>query len=133
MRLPLLFRVARIYDTELKEAPRAEAAYQQILELDPESEVALRGVETQKRAAGDHEGLIGLLLDRIERAPAPSARKALLHEVATLYEKQLRDGDNALVAFTQALSSDARDTEAARTSSAWPATTRRAGTRCSRC
>ncbi|MFI5308138.1 MAG: protein kinase, partial [Polyangiales bacterium] len=58
-RLALLYRVARLYDTELKEPTRAEAAYQQILELEPESEVALRGVETQKRAAGDHDGLIG--------------------------------------------------------------------------
>jgi tetratricopeptide (TPR) repeat protein len=111
-KLGLLFRVARLYDTELKEATRAEAAYQQILELEPENEVALRGVETQKRAAGDHEGLIGVLLDRTERTTAPAARKPLLHEVATLYDKQLRDVDNALLAWTQALVNDPRDAEA---------------------
>ena len=35
-----------------------------------------------------------------------------MHEVATLYERQLRDPDNALVAWTQALLSDPRDTDA---------------------
>ncbi len=111
-RLALLYRVARIYDTELKEPMRAEAAYQGILELDPESEVALHGIERQKRAVGDHEGLIGLLLDRIERTASAATRKPLLHEVAALYEKQIRDPDNALLAYAQALISDPRDAEA---------------------
>jgi tetratricopeptide (TPR) repeat protein len=75
IRLALMFRVARIADTELKDAVRAEAAYQQILELDPGNEVALRGIEGQKRAAGDHEGLVGLLLDRIERESSAETRK----------------------------------------------------------
>ena len=113
-RLSLLFRVARIYDTELKDPIRAESAYQRILEIDPGDLTAARGLETQKRAAGDHEGLVGLLLDRIERETEPDARKALLHEVAALYDKQLRDSENALVAFTQALLCDPRDADSIR-------------------
>jgi len=110
-RLGLLFRVARIYDTDLKETLRAEAVYQQIRELDPSSQVALRGIEACKRSRGDHAGLIEVLLDRLEQEP-PSVRKQLLHEVATLYEKQLRDTDNALIAWTQVLINDPRDTAA---------------------
>jgi hypothetical protein len=53
-KLTLLFRVARIYDTDLKETLRAEAVYQQIRELDPSSQVALRGIEGCKRSRGDH-------------------------------------------------------------------------------
>ena len=102
-RLLLLFRVARIYDIELKDPLRSESAYQRILEIDPGNEVALRGVEAQKRASGDHEGLVGLLLDRIERETDAQPRKALLQEVATLYEKHLRDPGNALFALSQAL------------------------------
>lgn len=111
-KLALLFRAARIFDTELKDAVRAESTYQQILELDPGNEVALRGVESGKRALGDHEGLIGCLLDRIDREQSVDMRKALLHEVAAIYEKQLRDSDNALVAWTQALTNDATDEDA---------------------
>jgi tetratricopeptide (TPR) repeat protein/tRNA A-37 threonylcarbamoyl transferase component Bud32 len=110
-KLSLLFRVARIYDTEIKETLRAEAVYQQIRELDSGSQVALRGIESCKRNRGDHMGLIEVLLDRIEQE-TPAARKALLHEVATLYEKQLRDTDNALIAWTQVLIADPRDSAA---------------------
>jgi tetratricopeptide (TPR) repeat protein/tRNA A-37 threonylcarbamoyl transferase component Bud32 len=111
VKLGLLFRVARIYDNDLKETMRAEAVYQQIRELDPNSQVALRGIEGCKRSRGDHAGLIEVLLDRIEQEPA-AVRKQLLHEVATLYEKQLRDTDNALIAWTQVLLADPRDTAA---------------------
>lgn len=112
VKLSLLFRVARIYDTELKDARRAEAAYHQILELQPDSEVALRGLEATKRAAGDHEGLLGVLLDRIDREQNAESRRALLHEVAGLYEKKLNSVDNALVAWTQALLGDPTDEKA---------------------
>jgi tetratricopeptide (TPR) repeat protein/tRNA A-37 threonylcarbamoyl transferase component Bud32 len=110
-RLGLLFRVARIYDNDLKETLRAEAVYQQIRELDPSSQVALRGIEACKRSRGDHAGLIEVLLDRLDQEP-PTVRKQLLHEVATLYEKQLRDTDNALIAWTQVLINDPRDAAA---------------------
>lgn len=110
-KLTLLFRVARIYDNDLKETMRAEAVYQQIRELDSTNQVALRGIEACKRSRGDHAGLIEVLLDRIEQENA-AGRKALLHEVATLYEKQLRDTDNALIAWTQVLIADPRDAQA---------------------
>ena len=113
-KLNLLFRSARIYDTEQRDALRAEAAYQQILELAPGDAVALRGLEANKRASGDHEGLVGLLLDRLETETRAESKKALLHEVAGLYEKQLRSPDNALLAYTQALLNDASDQEARR-------------------
>ncbi|MDH5671376.1 MAG: protein kinase [Myxococcales bacterium] len=113
-RIALLLRVARIYETEAKEALRAEAAYQQILELDPDNSAALRGVETAKRASGDHEGLLEILLDRVENEEDAEARQRLLREVASIYENQLRDPENALVAYTQALISDLSDDKAVR-------------------
>jgi tetratricopeptide (TPR) repeat protein/serine/threonine protein kinase len=113
-RLSLLHRAARIYATDLKDPLRAESAYQQVLAMEPENEVALSGIEAAKRAAGDYEGLIGALLDKIERTPGAQARTRVLLEVATLYEKRLRDPENALVAFTQALTTDPYDTEAAK-------------------
>lgn len=113
-KVDMLLRLARICDTELEDAIRAESAYQQILELVPGDAAAQRGLEAAKRASGDHEGLVGLLLDRLEHETQETARKSLLHEVATLYEKQLRDPDNALIAWTQALLGDPFDQEALR-------------------
>jgi serine/threonine protein kinase len=67
-KLVLLFRLARIYETETKDNKQAEAAYQSVLELDPNNRVAISGIESCKRASGDAEGLIGLLLDRVEKS-----------------------------------------------------------------
>ncbi|MDD9937402.1 MAG: hypothetical protein OXT09_27575, partial [Myxococcales bacterium] len=113
-KLSLLSRVSRIYDDELKEATRAEAAYQQILELDPGNDEALRGLESARRSAGDHEGVLELLLDRVESEEDAEARQALLREVAGIYDKELGDAENACIAYTQALVADPNDAKAAK-------------------
>jgi tetratricopeptide (TPR) repeat protein len=113
-RLTLLFRAARIYESDLKDALRAEAVYQQILELEPSNAIALRGVESARRASGDYNGLLEILLDRAVRETTLESRSALLHEVATLYEEKLLDGNNAVVAWVQALVQDPRDSRALR-------------------
>lgn len=114
VRLSLLFRAARIYESELKNPLRAEAIYQQINDLDPGNEIALRGVEAARRNAGDYTGLLEILLDRSERERAPDVRTGLLHEIAALYEEKLLDANNAAVAYTQALVHDPSDTRALR-------------------
>lgn len=113
-KLTLLFRAARIYETDLKDALRAESCYQQVLEVDPDSEVALRGVEAARRATNDHQGLVEVLLERIERESSDETRGALLHEVAGLYEEKLLDPNNAVVAWVQALVHDPQDPRALR-------------------
>jgi tetratricopeptide (TPR) repeat protein len=113
-RLALLFRAARIYETELKDALRAEASYQQILEIDGSNAVALRGIEAARRASGDHQGLIEILLDRIDREATTEARTSLLHEVATLYEEKLHDPNHAVLAWAQAIVNDPTDVRALR-------------------
>jgi hypothetical protein len=104
--LNLTFRAARIYELDAKDPLRAEAAYQRILELEPSNEVALRGLENSKRSQRDFNGLIGLLLDRVENETSPEARAETLAEVAGLYERELRDGENACIAWVQALAAD---------------------------
>jgi tetratricopeptide (TPR) repeat protein/serine/threonine protein kinase len=113
-RLTLLFRAARIYESDLKDPLRAESVYQQILELEPSNAIALRGVESARRASGDYHGLLEILLDRAERETSQETRSALLHEVAMLYEEKLLDGNNAVVAWVQALEQDPKDARALR-------------------
>ncbi|HEY2734508.1 MAG TPA: protein kinase, partial [Polyangiales bacterium] len=112
--LSLLFRAARIYETELKDPLRSEAIYQQILSLDESNAIALRGVEAARRASGDYPGLLEILLDRLDREQSPSARSALLHEMATLYEEKLLDEGHALIAWVQALVQEPQDARALR-------------------
>lgn len=100
----LLFRTARIQHQELKDHEGAERTYRLVLELEPDNAQAHNAIEEMHRERGDHEGLASLLLDRLENETAPEARAAILREVAQLYEEELEQPDNALVAYTQALS-----------------------------
>lgn len=113
-RVALLLRAARLYDTELRDTARAQQVYQQVLEIEPDSDAALLGLESIKRQSGDYEGLIGVLLDRVERKTEPAWRKPLLFEVASLYEKELRDPEHAFVAWSHALIADPTDAETMR-------------------
>src|SRR6185437_12439428 len=63
----LLFRAARIYESTLEDAGKAEDVYAQIVALDPEDEIAFTALEELRRAIGKHEELIEMLLDRSEK------------------------------------------------------------------
>jgi tetratricopeptide (TPR) repeat protein len=102
-KLALLFRLARIYETETKNSQQAEVAYDAVLKIDPGNRVALSGLENCKRNSGDAEGLVGLLLDRVENERLSSARAGILREIGSLYEEKLKDPNNAFTAWLQAL------------------------------
>jgi tetratricopeptide (TPR) repeat protein len=105
----LLYRIARLQESDLEDRAGAEAAYRAILELDSSEEIARAGIEELKRASGDAEGLVELLLEKAEREESSQERAAILREIAETYERSLGDADNAFVAWTQALSEDPRD------------------------
>ncbi|MCZ7686621.1 MAG: protein kinase [Sandaracinaceae bacterium] len=105
----LLFRVARIREADLKDHAGAEAAYRAILELDETEEIARAAIEELKRASGDAEGLVELLLEKVESEESAEERAGILCEIAETYERQLDDADNAFVAWVQALAEDPRD------------------------
>ena len=110
----LLFRCARILADELGDRAEAERTYRGVLELDPADPQAHNAIEELYRTSGDHEALVGLLLDRLESETSPSERASILREVAGLYEHELAQKENALVAWTQALSEEASDERARR-------------------
>ena len=110
----LLFRIARIQDAELGDAAAATQTYERLREIDPDDGVALSGLEELKRQANDHEGLAELLLERVERVQSTEERASVLREIAELYEDRLEDSDNALVAWTQALTDEPGDEKTAR-------------------
>jgi tetratricopeptide (TPR) repeat protein len=105
----LLFRVARIHETDLEDPAGAESAYRKILEIDGDEEIARVALEELKRQTGDAEGLVELLLEKTEREQVATERAQILREIAETYEKQLKDPDNAYVAWVQALTDEPRD------------------------
>ncbi|MBX3246374.1 MAG: tetratricopeptide repeat protein [Myxococcales bacterium] len=110
----LLFRVARIRATETRDREGASAAYRAILEVEEGNLVARSGLEELTREAGDHEALVELLLERLDHIEATHERAAVLREIGALYEDQLADAENALVAYSQALADEPGDDKTAR-------------------
>ena len=104
----LLFRAARLLESDAQDHAGAEALYKKLLELDAEDEIARAGLEELKRQSGDAEGLVELLLEKVEREKTAQDRAAVLREIAETYETKLKDEDNAYVAYVQALSEDPR-------------------------
>ncbi len=104
----LHFRAARLADSELRDHAIAEKEYRDILELDAEEEIARVALEELKRHSGDWEGLVELLLEKVEREQEASERAGILREIAETYDKN-QSADNAFVAWVQALTDDPRD------------------------
>ena len=105
----LLFRAARLLESDAQDHAGAEAIYKQILEIDAEDDIARAGLEELKRHSGDAEGLVELLLEKVDREKTAHDRAAVLREIADTYETALKDEDNAYVAYVQALSEDPRN------------------------
>ncbi|HEX5661402.1 MAG TPA: protein kinase, partial [Polyangiales bacterium] len=105
----LLFRCARILAEELNERDEAERMYRAILDLDPSDAQALNALEEHYRESGEHEQLINQLLDRLSNESASDERGKILREVAALYEDELAQPENALVAWGQALAEEPSD------------------------
>jgi tetratricopeptide (TPR) repeat protein len=105
----LLFRTARILADETFDTQGAERVYRVVLDLDPSDPQAHNAIEELYRSAGDHEALVGLLLDRLDSEVDAEVRANILREVGQLYEEELDQPDNALVAYAQALSEEPED------------------------
>lgn len=114
LRKQLLLRSARILEDEIKDGEQAESMYQAILAIDPQDAQAASSIEELRRERGDHEGVIELMLDRLENEQDRDDRASILREVATMYEDALRSPENAFVAWCQALGEDPDDERAVR-------------------
>ncbi len=99
----LLYRAARIFDGAARDKERAEQIYTQIVELDPQDDIALVALEEARKALGKYEELVEMLLNKSQAAPPGEERGRALAEIGRLYSHELDDAEQAVVAFTQAL------------------------------
>src|SRR6185369_1931506 len=102
----LLFRAARVCTDGARDLEKAEALYLQLTELDPDDQVAWTGLEDTRRRLGKFEEVVEMLLARSEQADSASDRARVMFEIGKLYGTELKDTEQALVAFTQALCED---------------------------
>ncbi|HEY6724985.1 MAG TPA: tetratricopeptide repeat protein, partial [Polyangiaceae bacterium] len=73
-----------------------------MLELTPDDDLVLAGLEEVRKRAGKHEELIEMLLQRNERTGDARERARTFAEIGRIYVRALNDREQALVAFTQA-------------------------------
>jgi tetratricopeptide (TPR) repeat protein len=106
----LLFRAARLCTEGARDLAKAEAVYLQLTELDPDDQVTWSGLEDTRRRLGKFDEVVEMLLARSEQADSASQRARLMFEIGKLYQGELNDSEQALVAFTQAFCEDPSQT-----------------------
>jgi tetratricopeptide (TPR) repeat protein len=104
----LLFRAARIYAARKETLPAAESIYKQLVALDPADRVSFGGLEDVRRRLGKFEELIETLIEQSEQAEGRGERARLFAEIGRIYAQDMKERDQALVAFTQAFTEDPR-------------------------
>jgi tetratricopeptide (TPR) repeat protein len=100
-----LARAARLYEAASRH-DRAEEVYAKLVELDPNDRSAAQALVRVKKTLGKHEELIEALLEQTESSESPAERAEHWAEIGRLYEDELKDKEQALVAFAQALCED---------------------------
>ncbi len=112
MQLPLLARVARLFDGPLRNPEVAAQIYERWVEAAPTSPEPLQSLVRIWRAV-DNPAQLTSALSRIARLDdtAPSARRELWLEIAGLRER-LADQEGEMAAYREILAIDPRDAQA---------------------
>jgi serine/threonine protein kinase/lipopolysaccharide biosynthesis regulator YciM len=99
----LLYRAARIFDTQAKDKTRAEKVYKELVELDPSDEIAQIALEDIRKQLGKYDEVVEMLVGRSEAAESGEERARIFAEIGRLCAYELDDPAQGLVAMTQAL------------------------------
>lgn len=109
-KLDLNFRAARLLRA-LGDKEEAESVYVDILELDAGNRVAGAALEDLRRELGKHNELVELWLNQLDAATSAAERASLMANIGRLYEKDLDEPAQALVAYCQAVCTAPRTPE----------------------
>lgn len=97
----LLYKFATLFEKDIKDFDEASKAYNQILEISPDDEVAEAGVMDCLRHLGRYDDLVMMILDKLAKAEDEQTKSSLLREVASLYEKEVGESSKALLVMLQ--------------------------------
>ncbi|HVU50065.1 MAG TPA: tetratricopeptide repeat protein [Polyangia bacterium] len=114
-RKALLFRIAGLEEKSLGDPQAAVATFRAILELDPQDQAAIAGLEQIFEAGSQHAQRVEMLRKRIDLARDPAARQELWRRVAGLLEKDVGDVDEAIAACVAILDESPEDSAALET------------------
>src|SRR5512140_3274104 len=108
----LLLHLGKLRDERLDEAEGAEAAYRRALEADPASPEALEALTHLFKRRGRVRDLVITLEQKLEAAAGLDEKKAMLLEVAKLYDGEMSDVEEAITALRRVLELDGSDAAA---------------------
>ncbi len=100
-----LARAARLYEAAQRH-DSAEEVYTGLVELDPADRSAAQALVRVKKTLGKYEELIESLLEQGESSESSTDRAEHWTEIGQLYENELKDKEQALVAYAQAFCED---------------------------
>ena len=100
----LINRIGKTYREKLKELDSAISSHLRVLEIAPEDQPALESLVELYREKQDKPNLVKGLqrLAEVLARPKPEAARALYMEAGVLYEKELKNDDNAISCYRKA-------------------------------
>ena len=99
----LLFRAGRIFQTIVQDKDEAERVYSDILSLDPKDEIALLTRDEIRKALGKYAEVVDSLIARSEEAAPGEERARVYAEIGRLCASEIRDPEQAVLAYARAL------------------------------
>ncbi len=109
-RIDLSYRAGRLF-RRAGELESAEQVYADVLERDPSNRVAQSSLEELRRRMGKYDELIETWLMLTEHTENSADKAYLMAKIGALYDQQLQDSAQALVAYTQAYCENPQEKE----------------------
>ena len=104
-----LLEVTDIWEHKVEDYDQATPAFEKILEIEPTHELAFTELDKLHRAASRWEALVEMYLNRLETLEETAKRSELLRRIASVFEQQLGDNNQAFDALVNAFSEDYGD------------------------
>ena len=101
-KVDLLLEIGSFWQQELRDDESAMAAYERVLELEPENFTAFDALEQLYRQAGQHAKLVSLLIAAAEQTDSATDRTHYLQQLAGLYQ-DIGEPDKAAMVLEAAL------------------------------
>ncbi len=110
--MPILTTLARAYEQHLAAADTAIATNQKILGLEADDADALQALERLYVATGRHAELLAIYDKKLALAKGDAAKREVRLRLGGLYEREVKDADQAIAIYKDVLKANAKDADA---------------------
>ncbi len=112
LRLQILSKVARTYETAIDDSTNAAASYEKMLEVDPANFEAVDALIEVHRRTNNFEPLVSAVVRKAEMVEGVDDQKKLLAYAASIREGVMEDAEGAIGLYQRVLTIDDSDREA---------------------